>query len=48
MLVTTYQKQQRLNNDQFDLKYNNEYLNMILTDAKTSCFLDIKYHIQPY
>ena len=30
MLVTTYQKRQRLTNDQFDLTYNKESLNMIL------------------
>ena len=40
MLVTTYQKRQRLTNDQFDLTYNKESLNMISNDKILGVFVD--------
>ena len=40
MLVTTNQKRARLNNDKFDLKFNNEYLNMISNDKILGVFVD--------
>ena len=40
MLVTTNQKRTRLNNDKFDLKFNNENLNMISNDKILGVFVD--------
>ena len=40
MLVTTYQKRQRLTNDHLDLTYNKESLNMISNDKILGVFVD--------
>ena len=40
MLVTTNQKRQRLSNDNIDLKFNNETLNMISNDKILGVFVD--------
>ena len=40
MLVTTNQKRQRLSNDNLDLKFNNETLNMISNDKILGVFVD--------
>ena len=40
MLVTTYQKRQRLTNDHLDLAYNKESLNMISNDKILGVFVD--------
>ena len=40
MLVTTYQKRQRLTNDHLDLTYNKESLNMISNDKILGIFVD--------
>ena len=40
MLVTTNQKRQRLNNDNLDLNFNNESLNMVSNDKILGVFVD--------